>query len=190
MVRPIFAASILAAIATTVTASEPSQRTAIGSSVRPGTTATAQARTGTQKKRGTRAKIALTPVQRELRRNASLAGILHERLPVGADLTAESAGFRDLGQFVAAVYASKNLGVPLSELRRRMVHDGMTLGLAIQDARPKCRYWSEARRAEDEAARTIRLTQGMTHRATPASERREPARPKSRPAKPGGRGVA
>jgi hypothetical protein len=39
-----------------------------------------------------------------------------------------------------------------------MVNDGMTLGLALQDLRPRSRYWSEAHRAEEDAEAIIRAT--------------------------------
>ena len=76
----------------------------------------------------------LTPTQQKLQRNTNLASKLQSRLPAGTDLMAASAGFRNLGQFVAAVNVSNNLGIPFSELKTRMVTDGMSLGQAIQDA--------------------------------------------------------
>ena len=78
----------------------------------------------------------LTPVQQKLQRNKNLAAKLQSRLPAGTDLNAASAGFRNLGQFVAAVNVSNNLGIPFSALKMRMVDQGMSLGQAIQDARP------------------------------------------------------
>ena len=45
-----------------------------------------------------------------------------------------SAGFKNLGQFVAAVNVSNNLGIPFSQLKTKMVDDGMSLGQSIQDA--------------------------------------------------------
>jgi hypothetical protein len=42
------------------------------------------------------------------------------------------------------------------------VNDGMTLGQAIQDIRPRSRYWDEARRAEDDAAAAIRTSESVT----------------------------
>jgi hypothetical protein len=68
---------------------------------------------------------------------------------------AASAGFGDVGQFVAAVSASRTLEIPFGELRRRMVGDRMPLLLAIQDMRPRSNYRQAARRAEQEAAAMI-----------------------------------
>ncbi len=106
-------------------------------------------------------KPAPSPVQKELQRNLVLADSLRGRLPAGTDLHAAAGGFRRLELFVATLHASNNIDIPFSELKRRIVNDGMTLGQAIQDMRPKSRYWQEARRAEDEAAATIRTTEAV-----------------------------
>ena len=108
------------------------------------------------------AKPAPSPVQKDLQHNEVLANGLRARLPQGADLNAAAAGFRRLELFVATVHASTNVDISFYELKRRIVNDGMTLGQAIQDIRPKSRYWDEARRAEDEAAATIRTSESVT----------------------------
>ena len=115
--------------------------------------------------RSTPAKRTIKPapsvVQQELQRNLVLADSLRSRLPTGTDLYAAAGGFRRLELFVATVHASTNIEIPFSELKRRIVNDGMTLGQAIQDIRPKSRYWDEARRAEDEAAASIRTSEAV-----------------------------
>ncbi len=120
--------------------------------------------------RRTPAKPAPSPVQRDLQRNVVLADGLRGRLPRGTDLNAAAAGFRRLELFVATVHASNNVDIPFSELKRRIVNDGMTLGQAIQDIRPKSQYWAEARRAEDDAAAAIRTSEAVTL----AAEKRNP----------------
>jgi hypothetical protein len=111
--------------------------------------------------RRTAARVAPSPVQLELRRNHVLADTLRVRLPRSTDLNIAAGGFRRLELLVAAINASNNLGVPFFELKRRIVNDGMTLGQAIQDIRPRSRYWDEARRAEDDAAATIRTSEAV-----------------------------
>jgi hypothetical protein len=106
-------------------------------------------------------RVVLSPVQQELQRNTVLSNTVRARLPQGTDLTGAASGFRRLELFVATVHASNNLAVPFSELKRRIVGDGMTLGQAIQDMRPRSRYWSEARRAEDDAASMIRTSEAV-----------------------------
>jgi hypothetical protein len=135
--------------------------TGSGSSKVKSTTTTSTARngkTGTVTTTGT-----LSPAQQKLQRNTNLARKLQSRLPAGTDLMAASAGFRNLGQFVAAVNVSKNLGIPFSELKTRMVTDQMSLGQAIQDARPRTTDTTTiVRRAESDADAMIRSTETAT----------------------------
>lgn len=102
------------------------------------TTATTKstAKTTTKPAKTTTTTATLTPVQQKLQRNTNLASKLQSRLPAGTNLMLASEGFRNLGQFVAAVNVSNNLGIPFVELKTRMVDRGMSLGQAIQDARP------------------------------------------------------
>jgi hypothetical protein len=109
----------------------------------------------------------LTPVQQKLQRNTNLASKLQSRLPAGTDLNTAAAGFRNLGQFVAAVNVSNNLGIPFTELKTRMVDQGMSLGQAIQDARPSTTGTTVvATRAESEADVMIRTTGTTTAKTT------------------------
>jgi hypothetical protein len=94
-------------------------------------------------------------VQQALRRDPLLAAMVSGRLPAGTNLMMLAAGFGDVRQFVGAVNAAKNLGIPFHHLKRRMVYDGMSLGLAIQDMLPRSDYRSAARLAENEAAAII-----------------------------------
>jgi len=107
-------------------------------------------------------RAVLSTVQRDLQHNAVLRDSLRARLPQGTDLIAAAGGFRRLELFVATVAASNNLTIAFAELKRRIVNDGMTLGQAIQDIRPASKYWTEARRAEEDAAATIRTTESVT----------------------------
>jgi len=107
-------------------------------------------------------RVVQSGVQRDLQRNEILSDAVRVRLPEGTNLNVAAGGFRRLELFVATVNASNNLGIPFFELKRRIVNDGMTLGQAIQDIRPTSRYWSEARRAEEDAAATIRTTESVT----------------------------
>ena len=92
------------------------------------------------------------PVQERLRRDPIRAAMFSGRMPAGTNLMVVAAGFQDVGQFAAAVSASKNLGIPFHQLKRRMVQDGMPLRLAIQDIRPHSNYRAATRVAEEEAA--------------------------------------
>jgi len=107
-------------------------------------------------------RVTQTAVQQELQRNAIVREAVRVRLPDGTNLNTAAGGFRRLELFVATVNASSNLGISFFELKRRIVNDGMTLGQAIQDIRPASKYWTEARRAEEDAAATIRTSESVT----------------------------
>lgn len=94
---------------------------------------------------------ALTPVQQKLQKNTNLTAKLASRLPAGTDLMAASAGFKNLGQFVAAVNVSNNLGIPFADLKTKMVTDGKSLGQAIQVLKPASSATIEAQHAEYDA---------------------------------------
>lgn len=99
--------------------------------------------------------LTLTPVQQKLQQNTNLADKLRTRLPAGTDLMTAAEGFRNLGQFVAAVNVSNNLDIPFTQLKTRMVDDGMSLGQAIQSVRADVNATTEVRRAETDANRII-----------------------------------
>jgi hypothetical protein len=107
-------------------------------------------------------RVTQTAVQQDLQRNAIVREAVRVRLPEGTNLNTAASGFRRLELFVATVNASSNLGISFFELKRRIVNDGMTLGQAIQDIRPASKYWTEARRAEEDAAATIRTSESVT----------------------------
>jgi hypothetical protein len=145
--------------ATTTTTSAPTTTTTATPTTTPTTTTT------------------LSPVQRKLQQNTNLASKLQSRLPAGTNLTVASSGFRNLGQFVAAVNVSNNLGIPFAQLKTRMVDQGMSLGQAIQDARPKTTDTTVVvRRAETDADVLIRTTeQTTTTTATTAKSKHKKA---------------
>jgi hypothetical protein len=78
----------------------------------------------------------MNKAQQKIASNANLRARLQSRLPVGTDIMAAAAGFRNLGQFVAAVNVSHNLGISFDALRTRMTGDNpMSLGQAIQQVK-------------------------------------------------------
>lgn len=117
------------------------------------------ATSGTKTTTGTTSStVTLTPVQQKLQKNTNLASKLQGRLPAGTDLMTASSGFRNLGQFVAAVNVSNNLGIPFAQLKTRMVDDGMSLGQSIQALKPTANSSVEAGRAEHDADVLIQAT--------------------------------
>ena len=69
--------------------------------------------------------------------NAGLSTQLQPLVPVGATLAGAAAGFRNEGQFVAALHVAHNLNIPFDQLKARMTgSDPVSLGKAIQALRP------------------------------------------------------
>ena len=87
----------------------------------------------------------------QLARNTNLTNRLHGLFPAGTDLQKASAGFKNLGQFVAAAHVSHNLDIPFDSLKARMTGtDAMSLGQAIHELKPA----ADAKREEQKAQRT------------------------------------
>ena len=85
-----------------------------------------------------------------LQQNTRLSENLSKLLPGGTDLQTAAAGFKNLGEFVAAVHVSHNLGIPFADLKADMMA-GDSLGQAIRKLRPEADSQVEARRAQAQA---------------------------------------
>jgi hypothetical protein len=130
-------------------------------SKKPTTTASTTTTTTTTTTTGTKTgeTIPLTKVQEKLKKNTNLAAKLETRLPEGTDLMKAADGFKNLGQFVAAVNVSNNHeGISFTELKTLMVEDGYSLGQAMQKLKATDAT-TEARRAEYEANRMIETSE-------------------------------
>ena len=76
---------------------------------------------------------------------APLAQNLAKMLPSGTDLRTAASGFSSLGDFVAALYVSRNLQVSFADLKAKLVGGG-SLGSAIAALRPDTDSQVEARK--------------------------------------------
>ena len=90
-----------------------------------------------------------------LPKNPRLVERLRTLLPAGTDMTTAASGFKNQGQFVAAVHVSNNLGLSFADLKTRMVDQGMSLGQSIQQLRPHVDADDAARRATRQAERDL-----------------------------------
>lgn len=99
-------------------------------SARP-TQAAGKGNTATQT---TQTGVVTTTLAPNVPKNQQLADRLRQRLglPLGADLTSYAAGFRNQGQFIAAVNNSFNHQISFTELKNLMVNQGLSLGEAKQ----------------------------------------------------------
>lgn len=76
-------------------------------------------------------------VAARLEKNPALAGRLAPMLPAGVTAEQAAAGFKNWGQFVAALQVSKNLNIPFMDLKSRMTGtQHVSLGKAVHELRP------------------------------------------------------
>lgn len=82
-----------------------------------------------------------------------LEGLLGLSGPTALDtLKTNASGFRNFGQFVAAVHVSHNLGIPFSDLQQKMTGSNpISLGKAIQELKPTANSGSEVKKALKQA---------------------------------------
>jgi len=90
--------------------------------------------------------------------DSKLSARLTALLPPGMTLTQAAAGFKNQGQFIAALEASKNLGIPFADLQDR-VTAGESLGAAIHGLKPamSAADVESSVKAADEQAKTVQV---------------------------------
>lgn len=126
----------------------------------------------------TTSTVTLTPVQQKLVKNTNLADKLRLRLPVGTDLMTAAEGFRNLGQFVAAVNVSNNLKIPFNDLKTQMVVEGQSLGQSIQTLKKVASVTVEVQRAEYQARGMILESEQAPVATTAKATKKNTAKPK------------
>ena len=95
-------------------------------------------------------------ISQKLASNTKLAGKLQNLLPPGTNLQTAASGFKNLGQFVAAVHVSHNLGIPFDQLKAKMLGPpSESLGKAIHDLKPTANAKGETKKAESEARQDL-----------------------------------
>ena len=96
-----------------------------------------------------------TNFESRIEQNPALKSKLQSMLPAGTDLKTAAAGFKNEGQFIAAVHVSKNLDIPFDQLKTKMTGSTpMSLGQAIHTLKPNMSQKDadkEADKAEKEA---------------------------------------
>jgi hypothetical protein len=87
-----------------------------------------------------------------LSRNTKLSSNLDKLLPNGETAQQACSGFKNLGQCVAAIHVSHNLGISFDELKAKMTGaNSVNLGKAIQDLSPSVNAKAEAKKANKQA---------------------------------------
>ena len=74
-----------------------------------------------------------------------------------ATMEAAAQGFKNVGQFVAAVHVSHNLGIPFADVKAKMMYPhAESLGKAIHDLKPDVDAKAEAKKAQKEANKDLK----------------------------------
>jgi hypothetical protein len=107
-----------------------------------------------------------TKFNERLQNNPTLASRV-DKLLAGTDLKTAESGFKNGGQFIAALHVSKNLGIPFDQLKAKMTGINgqtgqaatapMSLGKAIHELKPTLsqdQANDEAKRGEKQATET------------------------------------
>jgi hypothetical protein len=94
----------------------------------------------------------LNPIAAKISRHPQQAARIEAMLPAGMTLNQASRGFRNQGQFIAALHVSQNLHIPFTDLKRAMTGpNAMSLGQAIHTLRPSTDADAAVRRANTQA---------------------------------------
>jgi hypothetical protein len=101
-----------------------------------------------------------SPIATKIASHPQLAAKLTPLLPKGMTLQTAAAGFKNQGQFIAALHVSKNLNIPFAKLKAEMTgKDHDSLGQAIHELRPDADATRAAKHAESEAAEDAKIHQ-------------------------------
>jgi hypothetical protein len=87
-----------------------------------------------------------------LANNTRLASRTQALLPAGETVKQASAGFKNTGQFLAAVHVSHNLGIPFDQLKARTTGpQRVSLGKAIHELRANTNAKAQEKKAKAQA---------------------------------------
>ena len=85
-----------------------------------------------------RSSFTADALEKRMATNPNLASRVQSLLPPGTSLEAAASGFKDEGQFIAALHVSRNLNIPFNELKADLSKSkNGSLGRALHDLRPE-----------------------------------------------------
>src|SRR5215471_4337699 len=94
-----------------------------------------------------------------IEKNPALENKIQSLLPAGTDLKTAANGFKNEGQFIAALHVSKNLNIPFDQLKMKMTgSNAMSLGQAIHALKPNMSE-KDAEKEADKAEKQAKLTE-------------------------------
>ena len=105
----------------------------------------------------------------QLTHNPALMSKLQALLPVGTNVQTAANGFKNLGQFVAAVHVAHNLRIPFDQLKAKMTGpNAESLGHAVRDLDPTLSTQtvkSDVKTAERQAKQDLEESQEASEKA-------------------------
>lgn len=114
---------------------------------------------------------ATNPIAAKIASHPRLEAKVKAMLPAGVTLDRASAGFRNQGQFLAALHAVDHMhcATCFAQIKTDMVDKGMSLGRSIQDVRHTSSTTAEAQAAaaKHEADNDLKVTTASTSRKKP-----------------------
>jgi hypothetical protein len=109
----------------------------------------------------------LNPIAAKISMKPPLYAKITALLPKDMTLNQASMGFKNQGQFIAALHVSQNLGCDcFKQLQADMTKKHMSLGQAIQDVKKTANATVEAQKAETEANDDVKSTTTATTSAS------------------------
>ncbi len=174
---------------TTTATSSSAKKTAAAGGATTATSSTTNSSTGTSTTGTSTTGTSTTwtptnPVAQKLSTKSNLVQKANRVLPANTDLNLATAGFKNFGQFVAAVNVSQNLKIPFADLKLAMTGiplsgtsttgtggsttpaTTLSLGQAIQKLKPEVNATVEAEHAQTQAAIETGETSKVTTTAT------------------------
>ena len=99
----------------------------------------------------------LNPIAAKIASKPQLNARITAMLPKGMTLNQASKGFKNQGQFIAALHVSQNLGCDcFKQIKSDMTRKNMSLGQAIQDVKKTANPTVEVHRAETDVDHDIK----------------------------------
>ncbi len=104
--------------------------------------------------------------------NTHLSSRLQTMLPSGETTQSAAAGFKNTGQFVAAVHAANNLNIPFDQLKAKMTGtEKLSLGKSIKQLKPDADSKAEEKKAKKQAQAELEASAEAALKAQARKER-------------------
>jgi len=120
-----------------------------------GATGDGNASTTTSSTSTTGGSTTTSAIAEKIAKNPELESRLAVLLPKDMTMADAAKGFKNQGQFIAALHVSQNLGVSFTQLKTEMVDHNRSLGQSIQVVKKGANASTETSRAEKQTTRDL-----------------------------------